>query len=145
MKHTVNKQRLSEVFASFWCDKKDHIVNILTDVIELYGRPVRLISLLFFLSDFFFKSEALARVLIDRIVTELCLFLKRRLSCIPYILVELTVGSLCYKPAIIENKTTNNALGLTGRLDYTILTLLLGLTDLANSLGLENLEVERGR
>ena len=59
--------------------------------------------------------------------------------------MELTVGSLCYKPAIIENKTTNNALGLTGRSDYTLLTLLLGPTDLANSLGLENLEMERGR
>jgi len=106
---------------------------------------VHLISLLFFLSDFFLKSKALARVLIDCIVSELCLFLKQRLSCIPFILVELTVGSLCYKLMIIENKTTNNALGLTGHLDYTLLTLLLGLTDLANSIGLENLEVERGR
>lgn len=93
----------------------------------------------------FFKSEALARVLIDRIVTELCLFLKRNLSCIPYILVELTVGSLCHKPAIIECKRTNNALSLTGRLDYTILNLLLGPTDLVNSLELKKLEVERGK
>jgi hypothetical protein len=75
----------------------------------------------------------------------MCLFLKRKLSCIPYILVELTVGSLCHKPAIIKGKKTNNALSLTGRLDYAILTLLLGPTDLANSLGLEKAEVEQGK
>jgi len=55
MKHTVtvNGKQLSEIFASFWHDKKHHIFTILADVIDLYGRPVGLIWLWSILSDFF--------------------------------------------------------------------------------------------
>jgi energy-converting hydrogenase Eha subunit G len=59
--------------------------------------------------------------------------------------VELTVGSLANRPVIVGNKATNNALSLTGRLDYAIVTLLHKSTDLANSLGLTGAVVEQGK
>jgi hypothetical protein len=43
MNHTVHGKKISEIFGVFWRNKKQHILTILSDVIELYGRPVRLV------------------------------------------------------------------------------------------------------
>ena len=102
-------------------------------------------SLLCFSSDSICKSEAQARIIVDPILIQVCLFLKHRLFCMPHILLELTVGRFTYKPAIIENKNEKKALGLTDHLDYALLFALLLPADLVKSLGIMELQVREGR
>jgi hypothetical protein len=68
------------------------------------------------------KSEALARSLFDVLIFEVCCFMKEQLLCLLGILHELTIADQI-NPSIIKNWTKKTALGLTGRLDYILLTL----------------------
>jgi glutathionylspermidine synthase len=74
-------------------------------------------------TDVSFKSESLAITLSDILIFEVCLFMREELHCLPSILHELTVADQV-TPSILKNWDKKTALGLTGRVDYTVITLV---------------------
>jgi hypothetical protein len=66
--------------------------------------------------------------------------MREDLHCLPNILYELTVADQV-SPSILKNWEKNTALGLTGRIDYSVLTLTRP-TNLAERKGIEVESIE---
>ena len=52
----------------------------------------------------------------------MCYILKTHLLCTPFIILEIVLADKKTGPVFIENEIKTRALALTGRVDYTLLT-----------------------
>jgi len=113
-----------DTFDDYWRTDKHYITNTLARDFQTFGRVVSL--LLFGFSDLLilYKSETGSRVTTDLILREVCFVLKTRLLHSPYVVLELVLASKKNGPVFIHDQTDTVALGLTGRVDYTLLSLL---------------------
>jgi hypothetical protein len=69
----------------------------------------------------FFKPEARARLLTDHIILRVLIFLKKELSLVPLLFLELLLSaSTDSKPVIIVHK--DQATYITGSVDYAIIS-----------------------